>query len=310
MRAAVVTEFGPPEVIAIRDVAAPRAPGPDEARVRVLATGVNPVDAKIRQGLVPLPPERRLPYVPGREAAGVVLDAGTDCGFAPGDAVFAFFRWAAEPGGAADELVVAGSLLAPWPSEVPLVDAAAVPLAGTTAFQALRVLDAPAGSPIVVVGASGGVGTYFVQLARAAGLEVIGVASTANLDFVRALGADDVVDYRDAAAVASLAARFPDGAPFVADLVGPAASAVLAVVIGAGTTATSIAGGQAPDGRPIPRAPVEPNAEDLTHLGRLLAEGSLRSVITATFPLTQITEAHRQLDSTHTRGKVVVTVED
>src|SRR5205823_5433707 len=161
---------GPPEVIHVREVDDPGPPGPDEVRIDVLATGVNPVDAKLRQGLGVLPPEVSLPYVTGREAAGIVNAAGDASGFVAGDAVFSLFRWSSRPGGAAEHLVVPAALVGRRPAEVPVEVAAAVPLAGTTALQTLRALDAPSGATMVVVGASGGVGTFFIQLALDAGL--------------------------------------------------------------------------------------------------------------------------------------------
>jgi NADPH2:quinone reductase len=308
VRAAVVTRFGPPEVIEVRDVEDPGLPAPDEVRIDVLATGVNPVDAKLRQGVGVLPPEVTLPYVTGREAAGVVSAAGAASGFSVGDPVFSLFRWSSRPGGAAEHLVVPAALVGRRPSEVPVEVAAAVPLAGTTALQTLRTLDAPSGATMVVVGASGGVGTFFVQLARDAGLDVVGIASGPNLDVVRELGVASTVDYRDAGQVKALLERFPAGAPYVADLVGPAAGELLAGLVGPETVACTIARGTNGAGEPLPATQLDPNGADLERLGAMVAAGTLRPVLTAVHPLTEIVEAHRELDSTHTRGKVVVTV--
>jgi NADPH:quinone reductase-like Zn-dependent oxidoreductase len=303
----VVTELGPPEVIALRDVPDPGPPADDEVRVRVMATGVNPSDAKIRRGIVALPDGTMPPYVTGREAAGVVVAAGAASGFAVGDAVFSFFRWSARPGGAAEEVVVPADLVARRPPDVPAEVAAAVPLAGTTAYQTLRALAAPSGSPLVVVGASGGVGTFLVPLARRAGHEVVALASSTSRDYLDELGATDIVDYGDTDAVGALAARFPRGAPWVVDLVGPAAREVLAALVGEDTTAITIAGGWDSRGRALPVAPVAPDAADLTALGRLLSGGSWAPRV-RTFALDDVVAAHRQLDSGHTRGKVVVVI--
>ena len=308
MRAAVVTRFGPPEVIEVRDIDDPGAPAPDEVRVDVLATGVNPVDAKLRQGLGVIPPDVTMPYVTGREAAGVVSAAGDASGFAAGDPVFSLFRWSSRPGGAAEHLVVPAALVGRRPPGVPVEVAASVPLAGTTALQTLRALAAPAGAAVVVVGASGGVGTFFVQLARDAGLEVIGIASGPSLDVVASLGVDALVDYRDAGALEALFDRYPDGAPYVADLVGPAAGELLARLVGSRSVAYTIARGTDGAGEPLPATQLDPNGADLEQLGAMVAAGTLRPVVTAVHPLADIVEAHRQLDTTHTRGKVVVTV--
>jgi NADPH:quinone reductase len=310
VRAAVVTEFGPPEVIQIRDVDDPGPPAADEVRMRVLATGVNPVDAKLRQGLGVLPPDVSLPYVTGREAAGVVTAACDASGFAAGDAVFSLFRWSSRPGGAAEELVVPAALVGRRPSDVAVEQAAAVPLAGTTALQTLQQMAPPTGATVVVVGASGGVGTFFVQLATDAGLDVIGIASGPNLDLVESLGVSSVIDYRDADQLAALADRFPAGAPYVADLVGPAAGDLLAAMVGPETVAYTIARGTNSAGEPLPATQLDPNGADLERLGALMAAGTLTPVVTSVHPLEEIVEAHRQLDTTHTRGKVVVTIAD
>ena len=308
MRAAVVTRFGPPEVIEVRDVEDPGPPAPDEVRIDVLATGVNPVDAKLRQGIGVLPPDVTLPYVTGREAAGVVSAAGAASGFSVGDPVFSLFRWSSRPGGAAEHLVVPAALVGRRPSEVSVEMAAALPLAGTTALQTLRALGARSGATMVVVGASGGVGTFFVQLARDAGLDVVGIASGPNLDLVRDLGVQTIVDYRDPGQVKALLARFPSGAPYVADLVGPAAGELLAGLVGPDSVAYTIARGTSGAGEPLPATLLDPNGADLEQLGAMVAAGTLRPIVTAVHPLTEIVEAHRQLDSTHTRGKVVVTI--
>ena len=308
MRAAVVTAFGPPEVIEIRDVDDPGPPGPGEVRIDVLATGVNPVDAKLRQGVGVIPPDVSLPYVTGREAAGVVSAAGESSGFAVGDPVFSLFRWSSRPGGAAEHLVVPAALVGRRPAGVPVEVAASVPLAGTTALQTLRALDAPTTTTMVVVGASGGVGTFFVQLALDAGLDVIGIASGAHLDVVESLGVHFLVDYRDTAQVAALTDRFPSGAPYVADLVGSAAGDLLAALIGPETVAYTIARGTDGAGEPLPATQLDPNGADLEQLGAMVADGRLRPVLSAVHPLDAIVEAHRQLDTTHTLGKVVVSL--
>jgi NADPH:quinone reductase-like Zn-dependent oxidoreductase len=117
-----------------------------------------------------------------------------------------------------------------------------------------------------------------------------------------------VVDYRDAGRVKGLLERFPSGAPYVADLVGPAAAELLAGLVGPETVAYTIARGTDGAGEPLPPTQLDPNGADLERLGAMVAAGTLRPVVTAVHPLAEIVEAHRQLDSTHTRGKVVVTV--
>src|SRR3954451_15271314 len=168
MRAAVVPRHGPAQVIEIRDDwPEPGPPGEGEVLVAVAAAALNPSDTKIRaRGGPGAPGGKKPPYVAGREAAGTVVECGPGVqGVGPGDAVFAFFGWFARPGGHAEQLVVPADMVAHRPASVPVIEAAAVPLAGLTAYQALGVLDPPAGERVLVTAAAGGVGHFAVQLA-------------------------------------------------------------------------------------------------------------------------------------------------
>ena len=158
MRAAVVPRHGPAQVIEIRDGwPEPGPPGQGEVLVAVEAAGLNPSDTKIRARR--RPGDKEPPYVAGREAAGTIIECGPDVkGLEPGEAVFAFFGWFARPGGHAEYLVVPASMVARRPVALPVVEAAAVPLAGLTALQALRALEVPTGERLLVTAGAGGVG--------------------------------------------------------------------------------------------------------------------------------------------------------
>jgi NADPH:quinone reductase-like Zn-dependent oxidoreductase len=304
MRAVVVPRHGPADVLQYRtDWPRPDGPGPGEILVAVEAAGLNPSDVKLRAGGAP--PEE-LPYVAGREAAGRVLVPGPDVAdFAPGEAVFAFFGWHARPGGHAERVVIPASMVAPRPVAVPVVEAAAVPLAGLTALQALRLLDVPAGGRIVITGGAGGVGVFAVQLAHLAGLEVVATAGPDNQEFVRALGAARTVDYHDPGAAALLA-----GATHLLDLVGPGTIDAYQGGLAPGARVVAIAGLPA-EMRPDLWAQAmraQPSGPDLTHLADLLAAGSLRVEVARTFPLEAAADAQRLLEGGHVRGKLVIVV--
>src|SRR5881394_1098961 len=183
MRAAVVPRHGPAQVIEIReDWPEPGPPGEGEVLTAVEAAGLNPSDTKIRaHGGPGTPGSKEPPYVAGREAAGTIIECGPGVtGLTPGDAVFAFFGWFANPGGHAERLVVPASMVARRPNTATVIEAAAVPLAGLTAFQALRVLDVPAGERVLVTAGAGGVGHFAVQLAARRGVDVLATAGPAN----------------------------------------------------------------------------------------------------------------------------------
>jgi NADPH2:quinone reductase len=197
MRAAVIEAFGPPEVLRITARPVP-VPGPDELLVRIVAAGVNPVDAQNRSdgswaGIT-------LPATLGSDAAGVVAAVGRDVGdFAVGDDVFYFSDFlGGDDGSYAEYQAVDARIVGRRPARLSFAEAAAVPLAAGTAYELIvRRLAVAPGQRVLIVGASGGVGTYAVQLARGAGAHVVAVASECRHDALRELGAEMTLDYRD-----------------------------------------------------------------------------------------------------------------
>lgn len=304
MRAAVVPRLGPAEVLEVRsDWPEPGPPGPGEILVAVDAAGLNPSDLKNRGGLAPAD---KLPYVAGREAAGRVLAVGPGGeGFAEGDPVFSFFGWFSRPGGHCEQVVIPADMVSHRPDAVPATTAAAVPLAGLTAYQALRLLDPSPGATIAITGGAGGVGCFAVQLAARAGFRVVSTASPGNHDFVRELGAAEVVDYHDDEAPAA----FADIA-YVLDLVGPesiesyqghlpSGASIMSIVALPETLRSDVTGRHM-------RA--QPGSTDLDALSTLLADGSLRVEVMEVFPLDEAVAAHRRLEGGHVRGKLVIAV--
>jgi NADPH:quinone reductase-like Zn-dependent oxidoreductase len=306
VRAVVVPRPGPPDVLEVHDDwPAPAPPGADEVLVAVEAAGLNPSDVKLRGGTAAA---EMFPYVAGREAAGRILLAGTDVvGLAEGDPVFAFFGWNARPGGHADQVVIPAAMVARRPEPAPVTEAAALPLAGLTALQALRLLDVPAGGRIAITGGAGGVGVFAVQLAALAGLEVTATAGPANQGFVRGLGAARTVDYhRDDDADAF------DGVTHLLDLVGPGTIDAYQDRLAPGARVVAVVG--LPERlRPDLWAQAMralPSGDNLAELARLVGSGQLRIEVQETFALEQIAAAHRLLEGGHVRGKLVIDLRD
>jgi NADPH:quinone reductase-like Zn-dependent oxidoreductase len=195
MKAVRFHEYGDPEVLRLEDVEVPIA-GAGQVRVRVAATSFNGVDANIRAGRMQGPMPLDLPHIPGLDVAGTVdaLGDGVD-GLQVGDSVIGFLPFG-DDGATAEYVLATAASLAPAPTRIPLGDAAALPLVGLTAWQALfEHANLQTGQRILVNGASGAVGGYAVQLAKAAGAHVIATASARTRAQVEAQGADEVIDH-------------------------------------------------------------------------------------------------------------------
>lgn len=195
MRAARLHEYGPANVLVIDEVPEP-TPGPGELRVQVTASSVNPVDTKLRMGVLKVVMRWKLPHTTGLDCAGVVLEVGPGVtGFAVGDRVFC----APDPsreGVCSDQAILKASETALTPSNLTDAQAASLPLVGLTAYDCLvRSADVQPGDKVLILGGAGGVGTAAIQLAKALGAEVAVTASPRNRDLVLRLGADHVVDY-------------------------------------------------------------------------------------------------------------------
>lgn len=306
VRAAVVPRHGPAEVIQVReDWPEPGPPTQGEVLVAVQAAGLNPSDTKIRAGGGRLGGVD-LPYVAGREAAGRVTEVGPGVeGLEPSQEVFAFFGWGARPGGHAERLVVAASSLALRPPGVPVHEAAGLPLAGLTALQGLEALGARTGERVLVTSGSGGVGHLGVQIAVALGLEVIATAGPTNLDFVRGLGATEVLDYRDEDHRRGLG-----GIAYLLDSVGAANIESYLGCLSPGAKVAAVAGvpGHVANGITVTPIRCEASSERLTRLSELMSAGRLSVAVQDVFPLDRVGEAHRLLEDGHVRGKLVIAI--
>lgn len=322
MRAAVQHRYGPPSVLESSEVGIP-SPRRGDVLVQVGAAAVHPGDYFVMTGqpyVVRLVFGLRRPRhgIPGRDLAGVVAAVGKDVtALRPGDEVFGW----STAGTLAEYACVPADHLVPMPADVSVVDAAAVPTSALTALQALRkIANVQPGQTVLVTGASGGVGSFAVQLAKAFGAEVTGVCSTRNVELVRSLGADHVVDYTKT--------DFTRAGKRYDVILDNVEAQPLAVVRRALTpTGTLIPnsgrGGRwlGPIGRIItarvrsgftrqqlrPFTSVE-RREDLLTLASLLATGQVRPVIDRTYALDDAADALRYVAAGHTRGKVVITV--
>ncbi|WP_313959374.1 NADP-dependent oxidoreductase [Agrococcus jejuensis] len=307
MQAVVYDEFGGPERLALREVAAP-TPGPGEVRIRVRRAGVNPVDWKVLsgglRGLMP----HVLPIVPGWDVAGVVDALGPDVPeLEVGDEVLSYARkdWV-QQGTFAELVTVRVVDVARKPAALSWDAAGALPLAGLTAERVLDAAGVSRGSTVLVHAASGGVGTLAVQLARLRGARVIGTASPSGHDRLRALGAEPVA-YGDGL-VDAVRALAPEGVDAVVDLVGGVMEQTLAVLAEGGQHA-SIADHAAGEhgGRWVW---VRPDGPRLEALAQRVADGELDVEIAGTFPLADVAGAFEQSMSGTTRGKLVIHVAD
>lgn len=307
MRALHYSQFGSADVFEVGEVPDPHR-GPDTLVVQVKAAGLNPVDWKIRQGYLQGAVDVHFPAVPGWDVSGVVVQAGLDTPeFAVGDEVFAYARADVVHGGTVAELAaVPVRTAALKPRNLSHEQAAAVPLAGLTALQALRRAGVGEGDTVLIHGGAGGVGTFGIQLARLAGARVVATASAANHEFLEGLGAT-AISYGEGLAQRALEAS-PDGYSKILDFAGGASLDVTHEVLAQGGTVASIADARAKTEFGGHYVWVRPSSSDLEHLAGLLNAGKLTVEVAEVFDLDHSIDAYRLLEGGHVRGKVVVRV--
>lgn len=307
MKALTYTEFGGNDRFEITEREMPHI-GPDTLVVRVVAAGLNPVDYKLREGYLQGVIDVLLPAVPGWDIAGVVEKVGLDTPeFQVGDAVLAYARADVVSGGSvAEYMAVPVRTATRKPDSLDFAAAAAIPLTGLTALQAIERSGVDADSTVLIHGAAGGVGSFGVQLARLRGARVIGTASEKNHDYLRELGAEPTT-YGDGLG-GRVRALAPDGVDVVLDFAGGSSLDATADVLAPGGVVTSIAAPRAASEFGGNYIWVRPDAAQLAELARLAAEGSLRVEVAETFPLDEGAAAYARLEEGHTRGKIVVTI--
>ncbi len=308
----IATAFGGPEVLSVAEEPTAQ-PGPGQARIRVRAAGVNPVNYKMYTAAYGADPAR-LPVRPGYEAAGVVTAVGADAvgaagPVAVGDEVIAF----RVPGAYASELVAPAAALVPKPAALDWAQAAGLMLTGVTAWHALAATYVHAGDTVLIHGGAGGVGLMAVQLATGRGAKAVATASPPRHDFLRNLGAVPVA-YGPGLA-GRVRAVAPGGVNAALDLVGTeeAVNVSLDLVADRARIATIVvsahsreAGIKALGGAPGADPGTQIRDAARLELTRLAADGVLRVFVAQTFPLTRAADAHRAIMSGHTTGKIVL----
>ncbi|GAA5705751.1 NADP-dependent oxidoreductase [Streptomyces avermitilis] len=308
MKAITLDGYGGPEALRLTDVPDPKV-APGEVLVRVKAAGVNPVDWKLAEGRLDSLMETHFPLVPGWDVAGVVERVGFDVEeFAPGDEVFGYIRKDSVQLGGYAELVSAHvRMLALKPAALSWEQAAGVPLAGLTAYQAIKRAGIRAGDTVLVHAAAGGVGSLGVQIAVALGARVIGTASAHNHDFVRRLGAEPVT--YGAGLADRVAELTPEGIDAALDFVGADAVDVSLRLLERPERLVSIADPEAA-AKGGHYVWVRPDPGDLAALAGLADRGELAVHVDQVLPLAEAAEAWRLNRLGRTRGKLVLSVEE
>ncbi|MFW2513231.1 NADP-dependent oxidoreductase [Demequina sp. SO4-13] len=307
MRAITYDQFGSADVLEMSEAPEPHI-GPDAMVVEVHAVGLNPVDYKIREGYLEGLIDTHLPAIPGWDVSGVVVQPGLDTPeFAVGDEVFAYARADVVSGGTlAERVAVPVRTAAHKPKSISHAQAAAVPLAGLTALQTLRRAGVTRGTTVLIHGASGGVGTFGVQIAHHLGADVVGTASHGNHDYVCNLGASHL-QYGDGLLERAIEAR-PHGYDAIVDFAGGESLDDTLSLLAPDGVVASIADPRAATEFGGHYIWVRPDAADLAELGRLIDEGHVRVELAGRYPLAEAGEAYRELERGHVRGKIVVTV--
>lgn len=299
MQAVIMRQTGGPEVLVLEEVQRPE-PAEGEVLIRVRAASVNPIEWKYRRGLMP----KQLPAVLGSDVSGTVELSRAD-GFAEGDDVFGF----GASGAYAEFATAPGAMIVKKPDGVSHEQAAGIPVAGLTAWQALFDVGGLArGQTALIAGAAGGVGHFAVQLAGHAGAHVIGTGSAHSREFVVALGADEFIDYGQ-----QDVGQAVNDADVVFDTVGGDTTRPLLSALTEGGILVTIAGAPPEDaarelGVRAELLIMSPRPELLTRIAELVAAGELRVEIAHTLALSDVSRAHELSEAGHTRGKIILTV--
>jgi len=308
MKAIVAHEYGGPQVLKYEDAPRPE-PKENEALVRVIAAGVNPVDALIRTGKYAKFFGTTLPLIPGYDIAGIVEKTGAKITkLKAGDSIYAYVLWG---GGYAEYAVATEGEATAKPKSLNYIEAAAVPLVALTAWQALiDTAKLSAGQTVLIHGGSGGVGSIAIQIAKARGAKVIATASTSNQELLKQLGADVAIDYTKT--------KFEDVAKDVDVVLDSVGKDTLArsygVVRKGGIIATLVA---QPDQAELDKngirgaaISVKPNASELAEITKLIEEKKIKPVVSQVLLLTEALKAQEQAATHHTRGKIVLKIAD
>ncbi|MBW4586542.1 NADP-dependent oxidoreductase [Aetokthonos hydrillicola Thurmond2011] len=310
MKAVQIHSYGGPEVLVYEEVPRPE-PSSKEVLIRVQAASVNPLDWKIRQGYMQDMMPVSLPLILGLDIAGVVEAIGSDVNtISVGQDVYAAVSDMLHFGGYADYAVRSVEYVAPKPKTLDYIQAASVPVVAATAWQGLfDVGNLAQEQKVLVHAAAGGVGMFAVQLAKVHGAYVIGTASTRNIDFVKSLGADEVIDY-----TTTPFEKVVRDVDIVLDTLGGDTQARSWGVLKPGgiLVATATFPSQEVAAQHSVRAAmvlVNPTATVLTKIAELIDAGKLRTLVDTVLPLAEARRAHELSQQGHTRGKIILEVQ-
>lgn len=324
MRAMVLDAFGGPEVLHMAEIERPVA-SPGNVVVQVAYASVNPADWKSREGWLARYFEYRFPFVVGFDAAGIVAEVGNGVeGLSVGDRVVTSSNQGiGERGSYAQFVRSKAERVARLPDRVSFREAATLPTAGMTAWQAVfDVGNAAPGMTVVVNGGAGGTGGFAIQLAKMAGAKVAATCSPRNFDYVKSLGADEAIDYREGDVYAKIRAWAPDGVDLVVDTVGQGTFVGVADVMKRGGIVAPIgtlianeptidpARAEAAGVTVVPTMATHENQpRQLRALVEALASGKIKAPEYTVLPLAEAGEAHRRVQEGHVRGKILLEVD-
>ena len=310
MRAFALEELGAPGSVV--EVPIPE-PAEGQVRIRVAAAGLNPFDNAVTQGYLKDHLEHRFPLIPGADASGTVDALGEGViELAIGDEVFGSVGKGYQGEGTfAEFATMATRTIARKPEAIDHADAATIPVAGGTALTMVETASVSEGDVLVAIGATGGVGSYLVQLAAERDARVLAISSAENADYARTLGAAEVIDYDAGDVVEAVRSLAPDGVDVIAEMHGGDDSARLAELVRSGGRVVSAVGGADEEtlkARGIEAVNVQGRVatEPLERLVGMLERGEIVSPEVRSFPLAEAADAFAQVGSGHTRGKIVI----
>ena len=314
MRAIAEVEFGGPVALMVLPTPQVRA---DEVLIHVRAAGVNPFDWKVADGILKDEKQHRFPLILGFDAAGVVERVGASVTrFSEGDELYGYLSKPVIGEGTYAEYVVApAAIVAKKPKAVGFAEAAALPMPGLTAMDLVDAVDLRKGETVLIVGATGGVGAYVVQLAARCGARVLATARQVNEAFVRELGAAETIDHTREDLAGAVRAVDPDGIEAIIDMVS--APEVLSRIAGllkkGGRLASSVFAADvkslAERGIKATNIGMQPNAQRLEELSWMVDAGEISARLECTFPLEKAREALEESRTGHVRGKIVLLVD-
>jgi NADPH:quinone reductase-like Zn-dependent oxidoreductase len=310
MQAIAITAFGDAERLTLMDLPVPTC-GPDQVLIQVQAAGVGMWDVKVRQGSVRLDGQR-FPLILGWESAGRIVEVGAAVGGLDIGTRVICATYQVGVGHYAPYVAVPAVLVAPAPSSLDALHAGALPVNGLTAYQAIYdLLKIEPGETLLITGASGGTGTFAVQLAARIGAHVIVTASSKNHPYLQQLGASELIDYAHADVVSTIRTSHPEGIDAVLDCVGGETAASSLQAVRDGGRLVSIVDLE----QVLPTRHIDtrlhyfrPDGKQLAELTKFVDNGQLTVHLDQVFPLEEARQAHERLEMRHHQGKIVLSV--